>query len=202
MPVPTITLTFADGSVLHASDLNHLVTAINQVINQSNTNATNIATKASASDIANVTDTANQAILTANTANNAAYTAQTSAADAVGYALNASSVADQALEETQLRTKMLEVLETADIANVEQRSYLSIDGVVFNTRTGKFVAKHGATYINNWLGAAGYGEIFSANGWTPREKTLYYMEGTGVVSLMFYVNGTMYISKFNDILMP
>lgn len=202
MPVPTITLTFADGSVLHASDLNHLVTAINQVINQSNTNATNIATKASASEVANVTATANQAISTANTANNAAYTAQTSAADAVDYALNASSVANQALEEAQSRTKMLEVLETADIANVERRSYSSIDGVVFNTRTGMFVAKHGATYINNWLGAADYGEIFSANGWTPREKTLYYMEGTGVATLMFYVNGTMYISKFNDILMP
>lgn len=101
MPVPTITLTFADGSVLHASDLNHLVTAINQVINQSNTNATNIATKASASEVANVTATANQAISTANTANNAAYTAQTSATNAETSATTAAGQAAQALAVAQ-----------------------------------------------------------------------------------------------------
>lgn len=189
MPVPTITLTFADGSVLHASDLNQLVTAINQVINQSNTNASNIATKASASDIANVTATANQAISTANTANNAAYTAQNSAADAVDYALQASSVANQALEEALKRALIVQLIDTVSNVTVQSSSAISYEGIVYNKSTQRLLVKSGERYYANWANASEIGTDFSPSlGWAPKSDLLFRTPD----KLMFTIGGILF----------
>lgn len=89
-----ITTEFQDGQILHAADLNPLITSINQA-------ATELATKASTATLSNTTRTANNALTAANNAATVAATAQTSATNAETSATTAAGQAAQALAVVQ-----------------------------------------------------------------------------------------------------
>lgn len=85
-----ITTEFQDGQILHAADLNPLVTSINQAADE-------LDTKANSATLANTTRTANNALTAANNAATVAATAQTTATNAETSATTATVQAAQAL---------------------------------------------------------------------------------------------------------
>lgn len=89
-----ITTEFQDGQILHAADLNPLITSINQAADE-------LATKANSVTLANTTRTANNALTAANNAATVAATAQTSATNAETSATTAAGQAAQALAVSQ-----------------------------------------------------------------------------------------------------
>lgn len=89
-----ITTEFQDGQILHAADLNPLITSINQA-------ATELATKASTATLSITTRTANNALTEATNAATVAATAQTSATNAETSATTAAGQAAQALAVAQ-----------------------------------------------------------------------------------------------------
>lgn len=89
-----ITTEFQDGQILHAADLNPLITSINQA-------ATELAMKPSTATLSITTRTANNALTAANNAATVAATAQTSATNAETSATTAAGQAAQALAVAQ-----------------------------------------------------------------------------------------------------
>lgn len=89
-----ITTEFQDGQILHAADLNPLITSINQAADE-------LGTKANSTTLSNTTRTANNALTAANNALTVAATAQTSATNAETSATTAAGQAAQALAVAQ-----------------------------------------------------------------------------------------------------
>lgn len=89
-----ITTEFQDGQILHAADLNPLITSINQAADE-------LGTKANSTTLSNTTRTANNALTAANNAATVAATAQTSATNAETSATTAAGQAAQALAVAQ-----------------------------------------------------------------------------------------------------
>lgn len=89
-----ITTEFQDGQILHAADLNPLITSINQA-------ATELAMKPSTATLSITTRTANNALTAANNAATVAAAAQTSATNAETSATTAAGQAAQALAVAQ-----------------------------------------------------------------------------------------------------
>lgn len=89
-----ITTEFQDGQILHAADLNPLITSINQAADE-------LGTKANSTTLSNTTRTANNALTAANNAATVAAAAQTSATNAETSATTAAGQAAQALAVAQ-----------------------------------------------------------------------------------------------------
>lgn len=172
-----ITTEFQDGQILHAADLNPLITSINQAADE-------LATKASQLDLDNTTSTANNALTAANNAATVATDASETAGDAYNLAHQSRSTAAQALAtatnaqtEALRRLLMVEFDEIVERVAVNQSSISSVDAVCYNKTTMTFVAKVAGRYYNNWPNAQEYGSTMMQNGWEPKKGVIYYLNG-------------------------
>lgn len=137
-----ITTTFQDGQILHAADLNPLITSINQAADE-------LATKANSVTLANTTRTANNALTTANNAATVAADASETAGDAYDLAQQTRSTAAQALatansiitdeipaiKESHYRYVRIVIVQNMPI---QQTGTDTFDGVTYDTATKKF----------------------------------------------------------------
>lgn len=172
-----ITTEFQDGQILHAADLNPLITSINQAADE-------LATKANSATLANTTRTANNALASATIASNTASRAETNASAAHTAAQTANANAAQAMEtatdaqtEALRRLLMIEFDEVVEGVTVNQATISSVDAVCYNKTTMTFVARNGLRYYNNWPNAGNYGSTQKGSGWEPKEGVIYYNSG-------------------------
>ena len=144
-----ITTTFQDGQILHAADLNPLITSINQA-------ATELTGKANSQSLANTTITANTALTTAREAATTAASAVSTANDASETAYDAYDVAHRSLSNSAQAIATANSIITAEIPAIKESHYRYVrivivqnmpiqqsgtntfDGVTYDTATKKF----------------------------------------------------------------
>lgn len=119
-----ITTEFQDGQILHAADLNQLITSINQAADE-------LATKAGQQDLDNTKRTANNALTEANNAATVAATAQTSATNAETSATTAAGQAAQALATAQRAEGLVSAVAMGNVQKVTTPDIVQTDTTLY-----------------------------------------------------------------------
>lgn len=119
-----ITTEFQDGQILHAADLNPLITSINQAADE-------LATKAGQQDLDNTKRTANNALTAANNAATIAATAQTSATNAETSATTAAGQAAQALAVAQRAEGLVSAVAMGKVQKATTPEVVQIDTTLY-----------------------------------------------------------------------
>lgn len=119
-----ITTEFQDGQILHAADLNPLITSINQAADE-------LGTKANSTTLSNTTRTANNALTAANNAATVAAAAQTSATNAETSATTAAGQAAQALAVAQRAEGLVSAVTMGKVQNATTPDIVQTDTTLY-----------------------------------------------------------------------